>query len=166
MTVEQLRTEVETATDWQRGQTFRARLTQANLALDRLAEIEPELAAFEKWHGHLIEWRQILSDRLLTGAVTAMQGLTLSIKRIDRDLDFMNEAFPANMPLDDLMREAGYVPRDSVARAAGDAWLGSIPRAELRLAELRQQRDQAQRQLDQALGQDEPTQTERSVETV
>jgi hypothetical protein len=37
----------------------------------------------------------------------------LSIVRIDRGLDFMNEMLPANLPLDGLMREAGYVPQSS-----------------------------------------------------
>jgi len=151
MTVEQLRAELDNTTDWQRRQTLLARLGMAGLAIDILADINPELEALTKWHAHLVEWRQILSDRLLAGAPNAMQGLAWSIKRIDHDLDFLNEGFPANMPIDDLMREAGYVPRDSVSRAHGDAWLGPLPKVESRLVELQKRRDQAQADLDEAL---------------
>jgi hypothetical protein len=165
MTREQLRAELDKTTDWEQRQTLFARLGMANRAVDDLVEITPELAAYEKWHGHLTEWRQILSDRLLAGAPNAMQGLTWSIKRIDHDLDLVNEAFPSNLPLDDLMREAGYVPLDAVSRAHGDAWLGSLPKVERKLAELRKRRDRAQLELDQALRDTEdPVRESDSVE--
>lgn len=165
MTREQLIVAHAKATDWQEKETLRARLFQANLAIDHLAEIEPELAAYEKWYGHLTEWRQILTDQLLVGASNTRQALTWSIKRIDQDLDLLNEGYPA-LPLDDLMREAGYVPRDPVARAHGDAWLGSMPRVQLRLAELRKRRDEAQHELDLALGLNHAPTERDSVETV
>jgi hypothetical protein len=49
------------------------------------------------------------------------------------------------------MAAAGYIPRDLVARAQGEAWFGSLPEVEPRLAELRRRRDEAQQRLNDAL---------------
>jgi len=118
-----------------------------------LAEVEPLIATLTTWRDHLVTWRQTLEEQL---AATGPQdrrryGLELSVERIDRGLDLVNEAYPANIVLDDLMREAGYQPRDLVARANGECWLGTLAYTEQRLRELRPRRDDARDRLDAVL---------------
>jgi len=134
-----------------RRSMLRARAQTIRVATGTLADVEPRLLELEKWHGHLVSWRKTLCNQLLACLPHQQYALKLSILRIDRGLDLMGEGFPSNLPLDDLMRDAGYVPSSPVARANGEAWLGSMPRVEERLKELRRQRDDAQARLDAAL---------------
>lgn len=46
---------------------------------------------------------------------------------------------------------ARYAPRNPVARAAGEAWLGCLPDVERRLAELQKRRDAAHADLASAM---------------
>jgi hypothetical protein len=134
--------EVET-----RRSALRACIYTIRSAKSELADVDPQLAAFTKWHDHLVSWRKTLCDQLVACPPQARIGIELSIKRIDRGLDLMGELLPGNLPLDDLMRDAGYVPRDAVARAHGEAWLGTLPYVEQRLAELQRRRDDTQARL-------------------
>jgi hypothetical protein len=113
--------------------------------------VDPQIAALTKWLGRLVSWRKTLWDRLLVCPPQMQNALTLSIARIDRDLDFMGECLPAHLPLDDLLAEAGYVPSSPMARANGEAWLGCLPYVEDRLKELQARHDDAQGRLDAAL---------------
>mgnify|MGYP001591526214 CR=1 FL=1 len=147
----------------ERRRILSARIAAYRAATSTLAEVDPQIAPLKKWHGHQVAWRKTLCDRLLAlparlrdpVQLALQQSLRLSIIRIDRGLDFMNDMLPANLPLDDLMREAGYVPRDPVARAHGEAWFGCLPDVERRLRDLQKRRDAAQADLDDAL-RDEP----------
>jgi hypothetical protein len=137
-----------------------ARLTTARRATSTLAEVGPQIATLTKWRDHLAAWRATLCDRLvaLAPAHTApefgqRQTLELSITRIDQGLDLgpSGNCAYGHLPLDDLMRDAGYVPRDLVARAQGEAWLGCMPDVERRIAELQKRHDDAQARLTEAL---------------
>jgi hypothetical protein len=134
-----------------------ARIRTVRMSKDILAQVEPRIAFDTKWRDHLREWLAILGERLLAlgDARTDIDrarviALKLSIMRIHRGLNF-NEMLPGHLPLDDLLHEAGFVPRDAVARANGDAWYGTLPVVEQRLAELTARRDDAQTRLDAAL---------------
>jgi hypothetical protein len=126
-----------------------------------LAEVAPKIAFDTRWRDFLVAARQTCCDGLLAcppRARTDMERATqekweFSIKRIDRGLNLgtNGECHYANLPLDDLMRDAGYVPRDLVSRAQGDAWYGTLPTVERRLKELIAKRDDAQTRLDRAL---------------
>jgi hypothetical protein len=134
-----------------------ARIVTARAARDTLTEVGPRLAEYEKWHAHLIDWREKLCNQLLEHAGprdTQRNLFTLSIRRIDRGLDLMNECYPVRLPLDDLMKESGYAPTDLIDRANGGAWLGSLPYVEQRLRDLQKQRDQEQARLNDALRDD------------
>lgn len=143
----------------ERRRWFTARENVAYNAMPVIAECEPKIVVYTRWRDHQIVWRGQLSERLVAiptdthdrAELGLQRLLRLSIARIDRNLDFMNDILPAHLPLDDLMAEAGYVPRDLIARAAGEAWLGCLPEVEHRLAQLIARRDAAQRQLDDAL---------------
>jgi hypothetical protein len=134
-----------------KADTLDARILTIQIAQSILAEVDPLLATYTKWRDHLVSWRKTLCDELLACPAIKQRGLELSIQRIDWGLDFVNEMLPANLPLDDLMREAGYVPRDAVARANGEAWLGSMPAVEERLKALQARHDDARERLDAAL---------------
>jgi hypothetical protein len=124
-----------------------------------LAEVDPQLRTLTTWRDHLTTWRKTLLDRLeaLPPARTgpelgAQQNLKRSILQIDRGLDFRNGAFPVNLPLDDLMRADGLEsPRGTLVSTCGEAWRGSMPLVEQRLAQLQQQHNDAQQQLDDAM---------------
>jgi len=106
--------------------------------LQQTAEVEPQIATLTAWRDHLIAWRQILCDQLLAlpRHDAGEQGLRLSIVRIDFGLDGIDDTLlPSSIPLDELMRAAGYVPR-------GPAWLGTLPETERKLRELTQRRDE------------------------
>jgi hypothetical protein len=156
--------EVQTYED--RRRTLVRTIGQVHTWTATVAELTPQIDALTKWRDFLIPARQKLGDELLTPADNPrdpvyrarVHALKLSITRIDRGLDLLGEMLPANLPLDDLMREAGYIPRDAVARAHGDAWLGTLPDTERRLRELTQKRDDAQARLDFVL-RDEPVPT-------
>ena len=104
-------------------------LQTIRLSRATLAEVEPQIATYERWHTHLVTWRQTLLTTLeATPANDARTyGLELSIRRIDVGLNLQDEAYPAHLPLDTLMHEAGYIPRDAITRANGEAWYGTLP---------------------------------------
>jgi len=140
--------------------TLMNRIQVAHRSVGILAEVDPQIAALIKWRDHLVRWRQLLCDRLAalppprTGPeLGERQKLEMSIQRIDYGLDLgpAGSCMYGNIPLDDLMREAGYVPRDAVARADGEAWFGTLPSAEWRLKELQARHDDAKCRLDEAL---------------
>jgi hypothetical protein len=137
---------------------LQGRISTLRASVRTLAEVEPQIATLTTWRDHLIEWRRILSEELAALPVSnapplfaRYQALTWSLQRIDRGLDFMNELLPANLPLDDLMRASGYIPRDLVARAHGECWLGTLPQTEHRLTALIARRDDAQTRLEQVI---------------
>jgi hypothetical protein len=132
-----------------------AQIQTIGMAQATLADVDPKVAELEKWRDHLVSWRKALCDELLACPRTEagrLRCLELSVIRIDRGLDFMNEAYPARLPVDDLMAAAGYVPHDAVARAHGDAWLGPMPSVEQRLRELHARQADARTRLHAALG--------------
>jgi hypothetical protein len=144
----------------QKRGVLEGRLATARKAVSTLAEVAPQIASLTKWRDLLVAWRKTLNDELLalpparTGpALGRRQTLELSIARIDQDLDLgpSGNCVYANLPLDDLMREAGYAARDLLARARGENWLCCMPDAERRIAELQQRRDDAQQRLTEAL---------------
>jgi hypothetical protein len=119
--------------------------------MSTLKSVEPKIVTLTTWHDHLVAWRAELSERLSTCDASTKHAIELSIRRIDYGLDFMNQAYPANLPLDDLMRDAGHIPCDAFARASGDQWFGTLPVVTQRLQELIAKRDEAQRMLDHVL---------------
>lgn len=131
------------------------RINTSRHSATTLAEVDPLIAMYTKWRDHLVAWRKTLSEQLATCPPIKQQSLKLSIQRIDWGLDLMGQALPASLPLDVLMAEAGYVPRDQVARANGDAWLGTLPEVEERLKRLQQRHDDATARLNDALLDDE-----------
>jgi hypothetical protein len=134
-----------------------ARITAARNETSTLAELDALIVDTTTWRDHLVEWRKTFCDELLAlpkGDLRA-QGLKLSIIQIDRGLDFWNEAFPARIPLDDLMAAAGYQPDGkTLAMSCGACWRGSPPVVEKRLRDLQKRRDDAQARLDAALRDD------------
>jgi hypothetical protein len=132
-----------------------AQLQTVGLAQYALRKVEPKIATLTKWRDHLVAWQKELAAQLeahpaeqaLHPHEMAMrEKLQLSLKRIRVGMDLRSpesECMYANLPLDDLMRDAGYVPRDLVARAEGDAWHGSLSYVEPMLSELIAQRDDA-----------------------
>jgi hypothetical protein len=146
----------------------RSRLTslvaRARAAVLTLAKVEPQWGTLTNWRDHLVDWRARLSDELLADeprntdpkAQVRINGLKLSIIRIDRGLDLVHDMLPANLRLDDLMREAGYIPHDAVARAHGEAWHGSLPDVQARLKELERRRADAWAVLSAAVGAEAP----------
>jgi hypothetical protein len=129
------------------------RLRTIRTSTATLTEVEPQIAALEKWRADEIDRREPCLSKLATldPKDPKRYGWELSLRRIDRGLDLQNEMYPARLPLDDLMAAAGYVPADPVARAAGDAWYGSLPQVEHRLRELTAKRDDAQDRIDRVL---------------
>ena len=130
-----------------------ARLTAARSAASTLADVEPRLATLETWQAHLIDWRQKLCDQIevCPPRDPRQHSLRLSILQIDRGLDFRNQAFPARLPLDDLMAESGISTTGTLAETCGQHWLGSLPAVDHRLRELQSRHDDAQVRLDRAL---------------
>ncbi len=114
------------------------KIRTASTSLSTLAEVEPKISDLTKWRDHEIDWRQTCLAKLetLDPKDPKRYGWELSLRRIEFGLDFMNEALPARLPLDDLMAASGFVPADPVARAQGDAWYGSLPEVEHRLRDL------------------------------
>ena len=123
-----------------------------------LAEVEPQIAEQEAWLEFLTRSRQTLGDDLAAIDPAARDNKTLgradalklSIRQIDRGIDFRNELCPVWLPLDDLLREAGYQDAGTLASTVGAAWRGSLPRVNHRLAELRKRRDQTRGALNAA----------------
>jgi len=136
-----------------------ARLTAARSAASTLADVEPRLATLETWQAHLIDWRQKLCDKLevCPPRDPQLSGLRLSVLQIDRGLDFRNEAFPARLPLDDLMAESGISTTGTLAETCAAHWRGSLPAVGQRLRELQSLRDDAQVRLDRALNDEQPS---------
>lgn len=126
-------------------------LRQAVLAANAaIAELDPQIASAQDWRRYLRKWRKKLGDELLAlpPRDPRQHGYRLSITRIDRGLDFVNELLPARLPLDDLMAADGFVPHDAHTRARGDAWFGTMPEVEHRIAFLQKKRDEVQARLD------------------
>ena len=137
-----------------RRSVLRARIETIRRASATLADVGPEIATLTGWHDFLDASRETLCAQLLALASgdQRQHGVKLSIMQIDRGLDFRNEGYPASLPLDDLLSAAGYASsRGTLARTCGEAWRGSLPEVEHRLAELQARRDDAQRRLDAAL---------------
>ena len=124
-----------------------------------LAEVAPELESLTTWHGHLVNLRQKLCDKLevCPPRDPQLSGLRLSVLQIDRGLDFRNQAFPARLPLDDLMAEVGISTTGTLAETCGAYWRGSLPGVEQRLRELQSRLDDAQVRLDAALKDEQPS---------
>ena len=141
------------------GRVLSARLNAARNAAHTLADIGPQLAALKAWHGRLLDWRQRLCDEIevCPPRDPRQHSLRLSILQIDRGLDFRNQAFPARLPLDDLMAEVGISTTGTLAETCGAYWRGSLPGVEQRLRELQSRLDDAQVRLDAALKDEHPS---------
>lgn len=78
------------------------------------------------WRDQLVRWRKTLCDRMLAVGPrdSAIQGLRLSVMRIDRNLDFRYPVeYWLTTPLGELM--------------AGCSWRGCLPDVERRIREFR-----------------------------
>jgi hypothetical protein len=127
-----------------------------------LSEVAQPLSDTQNWRDLLEKWRDESCQYLISVASSKtpearaqQQSATLSIRRIDRNLDLMREFLPGEIFLDTLMARDGFKPSNAFARANGDAWYGSLPETEARLRALIHRRDQAQRTLDSELQSDE-----------
>ena len=140
-----------------------SRIETIRFASHALANVAPQIAAVTTQLAEVTEWRSVLCDRLLAEpprprtdvARGRVQALTLSIQAIDRGLGVMSGSGweQETLPLGELMRAAGYEEGPKVANQVRGQlpWPGSIPELERRLRDLQQQRDDAQRRLDDAL---------------
>jgi hypothetical protein len=130
---------------------LKGRLRTIRIAVKTITELDPQIEALSTWRDYLITWRAQFVDQLKTATPRQINGLQLSIRRIDVGLDLMRELFPARLPLDDRMAECGYTPQDAAARACGDAWIGTLSYTEARLKDLCAQRDEERDRLARAL---------------
>lgn len=111
-------------------------------------------AALEPWLDFLVPARQTLCDELIAcgRGSPKRNGLELSIQQIDRGLPFNMEMLPQHLPLDDLLRVAGYQTADAtLVNTSGKGWRGSLPDVERKIAALTKQREHAEAKLADAL---------------
>jgi hypothetical protein len=102
---------------------------------------EENLTLAIRWRNHVVGWRETLCMRLMESPQApsgARWALEVSIKAIDKGMTILDDSMCDNLPLDELMREAGY------DREAGRA-LGCLPEVRERIAFLSQRLDQARR---------------------
>jgi hypothetical protein len=154
----------------QKRGALEVRIVAIRSATATLANLEPQIAANQKWFDHLTDWRKQLCDELLAlpprirdeRTLAVQQNLKLSIIKIDRGLD---PGSYGHLRLDDLMAADGYtmpIPAyaqsDNSDKAAQDRiavrsanWAGCLPDVEKRLTALRQQQLAAQQKLDEAI---------------
>jgi hypothetical protein len=142
----------------QRRHGLMLRLNAARDATRTLVQLDADIATWSTWRDHLTNWREALCDQFLAcpgpsrdrAAMDRYMGLKLSIGAIDHNLDWQHAALPSCMPLFDLMTASGYRAQFDELGNFTD-WLGCLPYAEQRLADLHRRRDAAQRALDDAL---------------
>jgi hypothetical protein len=124
----------------------------ARNATSTLAEVAPVLADLTTWHDLLERWRALLCEELLTFKMydrnpalrARKQAVELSLRQIDRGLDFRGEAFSVRLPLDDLMERDGAAdPSGTLTTTVAAAWKGSLKTVEPRLRELQRRCDEA-----------------------
>jgi hypothetical protein len=109
--------------------TLRNRASVIRNQRDLLAEIEPQVDRFSRFVDLQREWLTASAEKIaaLAPGDRSRYGWQLSVRWIERGLDFEHEALPARLPVEDLMRDAGYARAD---------WLGPLPYCEARLREL------------------------------
>jgi hypothetical protein len=138
-------------------QTLERRITGGRDAESTLAELDALIVDTTTWKRHVVEWRQQHCEKLLAlpKGDSRAHGYKMGLVQIDHGFDFWNEAFPARIPLDDMMAAAGYQPDGkTLAMSCGACWRGSLPVVEKRLRDLQKRRDDAQAGLDAALRDD------------
>jgi hypothetical protein len=158
-----MRTQRELDTCVARMAVLTQRMTVIRIASSTLASLPP-LAPEQRWLDLLTAWRKTLSDELAalpspirdSHTLGEQQNLMLSIQVIDVGLGVIRDSgFDlTTLRLGALMREAGYEPVDADPERHYSGvmpWFGSMPEVEQRIADLQQQRDAAQAQLDEAL---------------
>jgi hypothetical protein len=149
------------STLWNRRQTIQA-------SMKTLAEVEPRLPPYEKWVKDLSEIRDQLLAELATlpPRITTEKDLYFMTDRRDsvKIIDLGRDATAMwgrtgrdveTLRVGVLLKERGYrqePPVKNTNQVHGEIeWYGGLPESQLRLKELRAQRDQAQRDLDRAL---------------
>lgn len=141
----------------QRRWQYREQLRNAIGLLQRgtrtLEETEPAIDNLEKWLGDLNTMRDRLCDELKACPPQSpkMLGLTLSIRQIDSGLRFHSEGYPASLPIDDLLKAAGYDMGGTLTMTCAARWPGSLADTERRLKALRKRHDDAQSALGSGL---------------
>jgi hypothetical protein len=139
---------------------FRAKIQDATNAMQTLANVEPKIAADEKWRLDLNTWRPILARELvdLKGPDRGRaMNLTWSLQCIDRGIRVLEDSGwqLETTRLGELMRQSGYVqsaPEPGTNQILGKlGWFGSLPDVERRLQELAKERADAQVRLANAL---------------
>jgi hypothetical protein len=139
------------------------RIGAIRVAINRLAELDAQIAPVEIWLGYLAEWRKTLCEQLAahTEPTTSdyhehrashdrLAALQLSIANIDRGCQYFGSMCELGRPIADLMRAAGYAPEPG----QNDIWsagYGSTAQAQRRLDELTKQRTEVQARLDSEL---------------
>lgn len=144
----------------QQREALEARRLSIQRTTAMLADLEGTITTEEQWGAHLEAWRAMLCTELLafprrvSGVeLGRRQNVELSIITIDRGLQPHGQWTLETLRLGALMREAGYVEGPKVDNQVHGPlpWFGSLPDVERRLADLRRQRDNWQRALDDAL---------------
>lgn len=138
---------------WERRRTLTKHIGIFQSAIGAIVEADAQLPQLEPWRDFLVTARQTLCDELIAcGRGPQRNGLELSIQQIDRGLPFSMEMLPQHLPLDDLLRVAGYQTTDStLVNTSGKGWRGSLLDVERKIAALTKQREHAQSKLANAL---------------
>jgi hypothetical protein len=142
----------------QREQLLMVRISAIRGAKDTLAELEPKIAELTRWRDYLMAWRADLCARLLAcpeqqrgrPGMDREDQLKLSISNIDHGCESHGYLVILGQPLADLMRAAGYVPREGEL-SVWSGGFGSLVATNDRLEVLQRQRDAAQAVLDASI---------------
>lgn len=137
----------------QRRQQLRNAVMMFKLAIPTREETESAIPPLEKWLDDLNTMRETLCDELKACPPQSpkMLGLKLSITMIDRGLNFRSELHPDKLPIDDLLKAAGYDMGGTLALTCAARWPGSLMDTERKLKALRKRHDDAARELRNAL---------------
>lgn len=139
---------------WQDGQTRMKHIRLVRSDIAAIKEADAQLPQLEQWLSFLVFARQTLCDEYLAcdRRSPKRDTLELSIRQIDRGLPFSLEMLPVRLPLDDLLRVAGYQSvNDTLVSTSGRGWRGCLPEVERKVAALIKQREHAERRLADAL---------------
>lgn len=146
-----------------RASAIAQRMSAAQVAKTVLAGL-PDTAFDERLVAQLTTWRQVLCDELLQlprrsheiADMGRQRNLVLSVQAIDLGPDVTSGTGYdlTTLRLGQLMRAAGHEPAgaDPERNYVGKMpWFGTLPEVESRIADVRRQQDDAERQLADAL---------------
>ena len=119
-----------------------------------LADLDPKIAAIEKWIAVLTESRVRFCDELLNiddpGRSRRAQELKMAISNIDRGCETFGPITMLAKCVSDALYAAGYAPPPG-DRTPWSAGFGSLPTAERQLEKLRERRAAAHAVIDREL---------------